>query len=89
MADKAELLAAAAVAHTCPEVLQDSFPIHLIDNQGALGILTRGASHHAPMGLFSHQTAARLSSLRARVWYEFVPSAANQYRRSAVPSRAT
>ena len=29
------------------------------------------------MGLLSHQTAARLMSLRARVWYEFVHSAAN------------
>jgi hypothetical protein len=74
---QAELLAAAAAYWTCPWAFRDSYPLHFIDNQGALGILTRGASHHRPMGRLSHQVAAQHLSLRARVWYEYVASAAN------------
>ena len=73
----AEELAAAAVYSTCPELLRDSYPIHFIDNQGALGILCRGSSSHAPMGLLAHQTAAAQLELNARVWYEYVASKAN------------
>lgn len=74
---QAEELAAASVYWTCPDELSDSYPLHFIDNQGALGILCRGSSSHAPMGRLAHQTAARQSALKARVWYEYVASKAN------------
>ena len=75
---QAELLAAAAMYWTCSEMLTNSYPaIHFVDNQGALGVLCRGSSSHAPMGLLSHQAAARQITLRARVWYEYVASKAN------------
>ena len=48
---QAELLAAAAMYWTCSEMLTNSYPaIHFVDNQGALGVLCRGSSSHAPMG---------------------------------------
>ena len=77
MFSEEEEVAAAAVYWTMPEVFRDSYPIHFIDNQGTLGILTRGASHHAPMGRLAHRVAARLFKLRARVWFEYVASHAN------------
>lgn len=74
---QAEELAAATVYWTHPEIFRDTCPIHFIDNQGTLGILTRGASHHAPMGRLAHRVAAQLFRLRARVWFEYVASHAN------------
>jgi len=74
---QAEELAAAAAYWTCPDVLGGTYPAHFIDNQGALGILVRGASHHPPMGHLAHQTALRQLELSCRVWYEYVPSKAN------------
>ena len=74
---QAEELAAAAAYETFPDVLAGTRPMHYIDNQGALGVLVRGAGHHAPMGLLAHKTALRQRELGCQVWYEYVASKAN------------
>ena len=74
---QAEELAAAAAYETYEDILTGTRPMHYIDNQGALGVLVRGAGHHAPMGLLAHKTALRQREIRCQVWYEYVASKAN------------
>ena len=77
-------LAVAAAYESFPDVLKSADVIHFVDNQGALGILVSGSSSNPPMGKLAHDTAAAQAAMRARVFYEYVESAANI---SDLPSR--
>ena len=74
---QAEMAAGAAAYWTCGEELKDSYPIHFIDNQGALASLVRGSSRDAPSSWLAHDVARQHFDIDSRVWFEFVPSAAN------------
>ena len=80
----AEMLAAAAVYTSLPGVLDGTFPIHWIDNQGVLSALCKGSSTDDPTATLARQVSRRLLDTRTRSWFEYVASDANI---SDLPSR--
>ena len=81
---QAETLAAAAAYHTFPAVLDQTSPIHFVDNQGSLSALVGGHSRDAPTSWLANDLATFHYSRATRVWFEWVASAANI---SDLPSR--
>ena len=58
-------------------MLSGTYPIHFVDNQGALSALVKGSSSDVPASWIAHDVAARLFGMRSRVWFEYIESAAN------------
>ena len=67
-----------------PSVLTDALVLHFVDNQGVLWNLVDASSRDPGCASMSHSTALLQARLRAKVWYEYVSSAANI---SDLPSR--
>ena len=71
------MLAAMCVYEALPQVFTDALVIHFIDNQGVLWNAAHGSSTEPGCAMMTHTTSLLQARLRARVWYEYVPSALN------------
>ena len=75
--NQAELVAAPILAATVPELLRDQDVLWLIDNTSAEAALIKAGSPTETMCQPALRASAMLAGLRARVWYEHVPSLDN------------
>ena len=71
------MLAVLAVYESLPAVFTDALVIHFIDNQGVLWNAAHGSSKEPGCSMMTHTISLTQARLRARVWYEYVPSALN------------
>ena len=58
-------------------VFTDSIVIHFVDNQGVLWNAAHASSKEPGCAMMTHTTSLTQARLRARVWYEYVPSKLN------------
>ena len=72
-----EMLAVFSVYESLPQVFTDALVIHWVDNQGVLWNAAHGSSTEPGCAMMTHTTSLTQARLRARVWYEYVPSALN------------
>ena len=72
--NQGELFAANVLAWSAPELLRDSDVIWFIDNTSAESALVKSGSATASMSELALQAATFLVALRARPWYEWIPS---------------
>ena len=83
MGDKATYIAhgeALACTFCCAiegRSLQNTSAIWFVDNLGVLSCFVKGSSHSADVGAIVYATLLATASLRLRVWWEHVESAAN------------
>ena len=72
-----EMLAALSVYASLPKVFHNSLVLHFIDNQGVLWNLVDASATEAGCADMAHTAALTQARLGARVWYDYVASAAN------------
>ena len=71
------MLAGVAAYTSRPEQFRDRDVIHFIDNQGALTGLAKGYSRDVDSARLISVFHTMNAAVRANVWFEYVPSAAN------------
>ena len=72
-----EMLAVLSVYESLPQVFVDSLVLHFVDNQGVLWNAAHGSSSEPGCAMMTHTASLAQARLRARVWYEYVPSELN------------
>jgi hypothetical protein len=82
---QAEVIAIPWVYYSMPERFRGRRVIHFIDNTGALSAVIHGYARKLDCARMVNSLHLLLSALRVDVWFEWVPSAANN---SDLPSRA-
>ena len=75
--NQAELYAAPVVVSTCPDLLRGESVIWFIDNSAAEAALVKAGSPTETMCRLALVATAALASIKARPWYEHVPSKDN------------
>ena len=70
-------MAVMSLYHSIPDVLTNELIIHFVDNQGVLWNLVDASSSDPGCADMTHSTALQQARLGARVWYDYVASAAN------------
>jgi hypothetical protein len=75
--NQAELLAAAAVYTTYPDILLERSIIHWIDSSSSIHGVFKGYSAKIDSAYIIHALHVAASSIRARIWVEYVDSKSN------------
>ena len=72
-----EAFASIAAMHVSPELFEDSDILWFVDNESAVSSLIRGAAKPEDIDKIAAFSASRTTSLRARIWWEWIDSDSN------------